>query len=960
MRSVLSISVQNLKQESLCQLEEGKLVTNHATPILIDSSLLLEIVLNTGQWSRTVENFIDLIKEKQVKLYATSLAIEGLCFYMNIRDTQTVEDVLIWVEQTLNLRVLNVTDRVVDEALALEWENVDAAVEMLVAANHELSVLVSLQPQHYQGSNLRVVSVEELRPLANWIIDISGVDDSRYEKGAVCSIHFASDYFSDFFWDGESGSDFFWGEGGNDFFWGGYGNDFLDGEEEDGATILHSGDANYGDCMPISLSDLFSDLFGHHFRPQQFSESKQSKSLENSPIYPFGSHTSAMLIDRAIQEVESTLTRFATAPDRDVAIAIAFGEGANLEVASSLFKGWAVSDFGNLPKVEIRLGSELNNANGAFSSDTQTIYLSSDFLTRNAGNIDQITGVLLEEIGHAIDFRINQYDAAGDEGDIFSRLVRGEQISAGELLALKTENDHALIKLDGSSVAIEMSQIQMAEVGGKLYQTHRGTDNGIYIAYSNNGRDWSSWEKLPGVTENAPAIMNFRGTAYLAHRGLDDRIYFASYADAKAGKWQALSNGNAKTLDAPAMLEYRGRLYVAYRGEDNSTYLAATDGNRSNWCQLDGQTSDAITIFRDKLYKRERWASFGYFSYFGTENASFSSTDSQTWDTWQKQGGTTPSAPIEVPFINISIGRGLADLTPTSYLVDFSLLLELFYNRAHHASAVGRFIELVQNDRTKLYVTHLAVERLRFYLGRKDPQIAEDALIWLEQTLNVRVLDITDAIFDEGLAMEWDSIDNAVELLAAARHDVDALVSLYPKHYPDCNFPVLAVGDLKFFRTTNTTPSANQNNTSIVHNQTPSVETMDNDKQQQSQSRLNSLPFFQYYRGWLIRAISQANAWSFEVMKSGTPQSSELMLASNRTYPTAANALLQARRFVMSTTVNQSVLELLREMCDEKRIHPEEYESVSNDLEKYRLLLISHIDSSEFSLSIDNFMDIQK
>ena len=32
-------------------------------------------------------------------------------------------------------------------------------------------------------------------------------------------------------------------------------------------------------------------------------------------------------------------------------------------------------------------------------------------------------------------------DSAGDEGDIFSRLVRGESISASELAALQAEND---------------------------------------------------------------------------------------------------------------------------------------------------------------------------------------------------------------------------------------------------------------------------------------------------------------------------------------------------------------------------------------------------------------------------------------------------------------------------------------------------------------------------------------
>ncbi|NJN91593.1 MAG: hypothetical protein HC878_15335 [Leptolyngbyaceae cyanobacterium SL_5_14] len=321
-------------------------------------------------------------------------------------------------------------------------------------------------------------------------------------------------------------------------------------------------------------------------------------------------HSSAPVLDQAIHDVGLALQRFATDPNQKATIEIAFGEGVNLEAANDLLQGWAVYDFSNVPKLGIRLGSEINNADGAFASDNETIYLSSDLLTQNAGNPDQIAAVLLEEVGHFIDFRINQYDAPGDEGDIFSRLVRGEAISAADLLSLKTENDHALVTLDGRSVAIEMSQIQMTEVGGRLYQIHRGTDNNsMYLASSHNGKDWNNWEKIPGETLNAPAITNYKGTLYVAHWGLDDRIYFASASEAKAGKWKALSDGGAKTPDAVAMVEYRGKLYMAHRGQDNGMYLASWDGaNWSGWRKLEGQTPDAIAmaVSQGKLYIARR------------------------------------------------------------------------------------------------------------------------------------------------------------------------------------------------------------------------------------------------------------------------------------------------------------------------------------------------------------------
>jgi len=391
-------------------------------------------------------------------------------------------------------------------------------------------------------------------------------------------------------------------------------------------------------------------MFSHNFNnssPSLNTESVRSplQALEgNSPLNPdsvlkFGNHSSSKVLDQVWQEITTRLSQFASDPNYVDKMSSAFGMDWSMTEAQNLFKEWAANNFKDFLQVEVSPDLDTIGANGAYAGETNTIYLSSNFLAQNTDHPDAVASVLLEEIGHAIDFRINQYDAPGDEGDIFSRLLRGEQISGEDLLALKTENDHALITLGGSSVAIEMSQIQMAEVGGKLYQTHRGRDNGIYIASSNNGRDWGGWERLPGATENAPAIVNLRGTAYIAHRGLDNRIYFASYDDAKAGRWKALPNGGV-TPDAPAMVEHRGKIYMAHRGQDNGIYLASSDGvNWSGWSKLAGETPDAIAmaVYQGKLYLAHR----------GMNNQIFTASiegDNDRFSGWKQQAGATPDS----------------------------------------------------------------------------------------------------------------------------------------------------------------------------------------------------------------------------------------------------------------------------------------------------------------------------
>ena len=109
--------------------------------------------------------------------------------------------------------------------------------------------------------------------------------------------------------------------------------------------------------------------------------------------------------------------------------------------------------------IEIRTSSELNRALGAFSSTTNKIYLSQEFLTNNINNPDLVGKVLLEEIGHSIDSQVNQVDAFGDEGEVFSILVQEGEITSERLSQIQAENDHQSIQIDGQTIDIETSVV---------------------------------------------------------------------------------------------------------------------------------------------------------------------------------------------------------------------------------------------------------------------------------------------------------------------------------------------------------------------------------------------------------------------------------------------------------------------------------------------------------------------
>ncbi|MEG4409500.1 hypothetical protein Q5692_00850 [Microcoleus sp. C2C3] len=158
-----------------------------------------------------------------------------------------------------------------------------------------------------------------------------------------------------------------------------------------------------------------------------------------------------------MSEVYGDLSKFAAGPDFVAKMNLAFGENWDAAGAKALAEGWFQGDFSDIPPVKVVSSAEIGGANGAFAAATDTIYLSKEFLARNGANPAAVADVLLEEIGHSVDARLNVTDSPGDEGAIFSRVVQGKQLSQGELQGLKGKDDIFTITLNSQKIDLELS-----------------------------------------------------------------------------------------------------------------------------------------------------------------------------------------------------------------------------------------------------------------------------------------------------------------------------------------------------------------------------------------------------------------------------------------------------------------------------------------------------------------------
>jgi Ca2+-binding RTX toxin-like protein/archaellum component FlaF (FlaF/FlaG flagellin family)/gas vesicle protein len=213
------------------------------------------------------------------------------------------------------------------------------------------------------------------------------------------------------------------------------------------------------------------------------------------------------ILEEALQAAKERLGKFATDPEFMAKMQLAFGSRFDLAAAGALGENWLNGDFGIIPGIEIRAAGEINGANGAYVGATNTIYISAEFLSQNATNLESVSRVLLEEIGHAVDWELNEYDTPGDEGAIFSALASGAVLSEAQLAQLRGEDDTAVVSLDGERIGIEQADppyvttmVSVASDGtrGILDSYHPAISaDGRYVAFYSDASNL-----VPGDTNN--------------------------------------------------------------------------------------------------------------------------------------------------------------------------------------------------------------------------------------------------------------------------------------------------------------------------------------------------------------------------------------------------------------------------------------------------------------------------
>jgi hypothetical protein len=126
-----------------------------------------------------------------------------------------------------------------------------------------------------------------------------------------------------------------------------------------------------------------------------------------------------------------------------------FGADHDRAAAEDLRRRTLDGDLSWLPPVRLVSRETLGGANGAYDGEAGVVFLARDLDPATARE------TFIEEVGHHLDRLLRPTDAAGDEGELFRRLLGGERLDAASLRAIRAEDDRGVITVDGRRVEVE-------------------------------------------------------------------------------------------------------------------------------------------------------------------------------------------------------------------------------------------------------------------------------------------------------------------------------------------------------------------------------------------------------------------------------------------------------------------------------------------------------------------------
>ena len=165
----------------------------------------------------------------------------------------------------------------------------------------------------------------------------------------------------------------------------------------------------------------------------------------------------SLVVARSLLLTQDALTALVNSTQANTILRVIFGSGFDVDGVIAALMADSDSNWVGFPGIKLVNTQKINYADGAYSQDTDTIYLAREFIEENRDRPQVISDVILEEYGHFLDARFNPKDTPGDEGYLFAGLAQNRFFTPEVIASIRAESDTANVFINNQTVQIEQA-----------------------------------------------------------------------------------------------------------------------------------------------------------------------------------------------------------------------------------------------------------------------------------------------------------------------------------------------------------------------------------------------------------------------------------------------------------------------------------------------------------------------
>jgi predicted nucleic acid-binding protein len=128
--------------------------------LFLDTNIILDLVLNRPPYTTFAQKIFSRSQRLKIELYVSALTIPNINYILTkVSDKKLAKQILLKIKPLITILPLN--DKIIQLALASDFDNFEDAIQYYTALEHNITTLITRDLKDFKKAKISVMTAEQ-------------------------------------------------------------------------------------------------------------------------------------------------------------------------------------------------------------------------------------------------------------------------------------------------------------------------------------------------------------------------------------------------------------------------------------------------------------------------------------------------------------------------------------------------------------------------------------------------------------------------------------------------------------------------------------------------------------------------------------------------------------------------------------------------------------------------------